>query len=169
MLYPVTCYGDLIINSTAALFLSPEWLMQHIHSQGMSTEMLKKMWVYIVGRCFFPLFKNLLFPLVKQSCIVFYSVCPSLNLFPRCRWAPGLANWRVQSRSWRRKQGRRGSEEVCGRRGLSGSGLSVVYQEVNYVSVGGSLCHRLCCLSILGKKRREDVPASHGRHCSGLS
>lgn len=100
--------------------------------------------------------EHLLFPLVKQSLrITFYSVCPSLNLFPLCWWAPGLANWRVPSRSRRRKQGRHGSEEVCGWWGLSSSSLSVVHQEVNYVSVGGRLCHRLCCLSILGKNREK--------------
>lgn len=57
--------------------------------------------------------------------------------------------------SWRRKEGRHGSEEVCSRWGLRALGLSVCLQKVNYVLVGGSLCHRLCCLSILGKNREK--------------
>lgn len=53
------------------------------------------------------------------------------------------------------KQVRPGSEEVCCRRGLRGSVLSVGLQKVNYVLVGGSLCHRQCCLSILGKNTEK--------------
>lgn len=44
----------------------------------------------------------------------------------------------------RRKRGEPGSEEVSGGRGL-GLGL----QKVNYVLVGGSLCHFLSRLSVL--------------------
>lgn len=94
-----------------------------------------------------------LFPLVTQSCMV--SSCLKFNLFPLCWWAEGLGNWRVGGQLAESKQVWPGSEEVCGRWGLRGSGLSMGLQKVNYVLVGASLCHRLCCLTILWKNRKK--------------
>lgn len=67
---------------------------------------------------------------------------------------------------WRNRQHRSGSVEVSGRRGLRGLSLSMGLQKVNYVLVGGSLCHRLGCLSILKEKQRENVTVAYQRHCS---
>lgn len=101
-----------------------EWLMQHIyeHTQGVLAKTRKKKNGHIVRER-------------RVSLIV-----------PFSSWwkAKELQNEEfVVVR--RRKRGEPGSEEVS-----SGRGLGVGLQKVNYVLVGGSLCHLLSCLSILG-------------------
>lgn len=68
-----------------------------------------------------------------------------------------VAEWNTRGEV-RSKRGETGSEEVG-----SGGGLSVGLQKVNYVLVGGSLCHFFSCLSILGGKKTKTVTKSDGQ------
>lgn len=94
----------------------------------------------------------------RFMCLVF-TVNKNIQMFPLSWRAEGLASWKVwvSYLEWLEQVNRFGfgSEEVCGGGEVGGSGLSMGPQKVNYVLVGGSLRHQLCCLSILWKNREK--------------
>ncbi len=139
--------------------------MQHIrkHPQGMLAEMWKKnvavhCWTLQWFICSSTVNRAYpLFPLVIQSPVWYHHVFNStFSLFVGGQRILETERLEVGELEWfGSKQGWPGSEEVCGRRGLRGSVRSVGLQKVNYVLVGGSLSHRQCCLSVLGKNREK--------------